>query len=386
LADLTVDFAGLRLRSPIIAASAGITGNAERLKRAQDHGVGSVVMKTVFEEPLMADSPTPRFAIIQRKAGTNRSTTLYSYEQGYEYGIEAYCEEIRKAKRFLEIPVIASVGGVSDEIWTKWGRMVEEAGADAIELNLSCPHGPIVLHQTNRIAEVIDHTVRLMKRTLKIPVIAKMTPQMSDPSVVARMIEEAGADAATMFSRFPGLDVDVEAERPILHGGTAGHGGPWAIHYALYWINLTHPHLSIPISGCGGVINGEDVVKYILAGATTVQTAMAIYMQGYEVIDRLNRELAGWMDRHGYATPADFRGALHPKVKTMAQVDRRKVVRARIDQEKCTGCGVCERVCIYFAVRHEGRRYEIGDQCDGCGLCPQLCPQECIAMVPRDGR
>ncbi|HEY3316452.1 MAG TPA: 4Fe-4S binding protein [Bacillota bacterium] len=383
MADLSVEFLGLKLRSPIMAASAGITGNAERLKRAQDHGVGSVIMKTAFQEPLMANSPTPRFAIIQRKAGTNRSTTLYSYEQGYEYGIEAYCEEIRKAKRSLEIPIIASIGGLDDETWVKWGRMVEEAGADALELNLSCPHGAIVLHQTNHIAEVIDHNVRLMKRTLGIPIIAKMTPQMSDPAVVARLAQEAGADAVTMFSRFPGLDIDVNTEEAVLHGGTAGHGGPWAIHYALYWINLVHPGLSIPISGCGGVLNGEDVVKYVLAGSTTIQTAMAIIMQGYEVIDRLNRELGEWMDRHGYATLGDFRGAVNRKVKTMAQVAREKTVRARIDEAKCNGCGLCERVCIYFAIGHDGKTYRVGEKCDGCGLCPQLCPQNCIAMVPR---
>jgi dihydroorotate dehydrogenase (fumarate) len=206
---------------------------------------------------------------------------------------------------------------------------------------------------------------------------------MSDPAVVARLAQEAGADAVTMFSRFPGLDIDVDKEEAVLHGGTAGHGGPWAIHYALYWINLVHPGLSIPISGCGGVLNGEDVVKYVLAGSTTIQTAMAIIMQGYEVIDRLNRELGEWMDRHGYATLGDFRGAVNRKVKTMAQVAREKTVRARIDEAKCNGCGLCERVCIYFAIGHDGKTYRVGEKCDGCGLCPQLCPQNCIAMVPR---
>ena len=130
---LKVNYGGLELRSPIILASSGITKAYENAAKADRYGAGAVVLKTKFEEELMAHSPTPRFTVIRRGKGDYSSTTNMSYEQGYEYSIEEYCNEIRKCKETLELKIIASIGCSTKECWVKWAKMVEEAGADAIE-------------------------------------------------------------------------------------------------------------------------------------------------------------------------------------------------------------------------------------------------------------
>jgi len=383
--DLSVEYAGLRLANPLVVASAGITGSKERVLRCAEAGAGAVVLKTCFQEPLHAKSPTPRFTLIRRALGRYSSTTLYSYEQGYEHGLDAYLELIADCKREAGIPVIASIGCLDADHWRQWARAVEEAGADALELNTSCPHGHLVTEQSDRLRELLVEAITAAKSATRIPVIAKQSPQMSDPVVTALTCERAGADGICQFSRFPGLEIDPEAERPIMHQGTAGHGGPWSIHYALYWISLTYPRLAIPISGCGGVVCADDVVKYLLVGANNVQVCSAVIVEGYEVLRRLLSGLTRWMERKGYPDLASFRGRAVGNIKTMAEVDRRRLVVAAIDPDKCNGCGLCRRVCIYWAVTEDGEgRYRVGEACDGCGLCAQLCPAAAIRMVPRD--
>ena len=142
---LQVKYGELALRSPIILASSGITKAYQNVAKADQYGAGAVVLKTKFEEELMAHSPTPRFLIIRRGRGDYSSTTNLSYEQGYEYGIDSYCEEIRKCKADFDLKIIASIGCSTTDCWEKWAKMVEAAGADAIEMNLSCPHSDYVM-------------------------------------------------------------------------------------------------------------------------------------------------------------------------------------------------------------------------------------------------
>ncbi len=384
MAQLQVNYGGLKLANPIIVASAGITGSKERVLRCAENGAGAVVLKTCFQEELHAKSPTPRFEIIRRKLGRYTSTTLYSYEQGYEHGLGSYLEMIRDLKRETDMPIIASIGGLDDEHWVDWCRLVQEAGADAVELNTSCPHGHIFLEGSDHLRTIVSHVTEIVKQAVRIPVFTKMSPQMSDPLANALAFEKAGADGVVMFSRFPGIDIDTETEHPILHGGSGGHGGPWAIHYALYWISLTYPVLRIPISGCGGVISADDVVKYLLVGANTVQVASAVIVEGYGIIRKLRDGLEAWMNRRGYADLASFRGRAVPRIKKMQDVDRRKLVRALINPDLCNGCGICQRACIYDAAIGQNECFVVNDRCDGCGLCPHLCPTGAITMVPRE--
>lgn len=381
---LKVNYGGLELDSPIILASSGITKAYENVAKAEEFGAGAVVLKTKFQEELMAHSPTPRFIIIKRGAKDYNSTTNMSYEQGYEHSIEDYCNEIRKCKENLKIKVIASIGCSTADYWESWAKMVEEAGADAIEMNLSCPHSDYVMCSLGRINQMVEEFVPVVKKAVKIPVFTKLTPQLENPVITAATMQKCGSDGLCAFSRCLGMDIDIDKQLPVLHGGYGGHGGPWAIHYSLRWISEMYPRVNIPISGCGGVVEWQDVVKYILAGATTVQVSFLIYTYGYSVIEKLNKGLLEYMDKNGYETINEFRGIVTgSKIKGLKDVSREKTLIAVVDEETCIGCGRCSNICIYDGIDYDGKKASINSKCDGCGLCPYFCPTKAIRMVKR---
>lgn len=382
MVDLTTDFCGLKLRNPLVAAAAGITETADRMKRCEDAGIGAAIIKSYFQYEPARHSPTPRFAVIRDHLGRDKSFTLYSFEQANVYGLERFAEEIATAKAQCTIPIIASLNCVTEERWDEGARLVTQAGADAIELNVSCPHGVHIMSHADMMAEMTK-AVRVVKQATHLPAIPKMSPQLSQPGAVAHGLVEAGANAVTMFNRFTGLDIDLDAEAPIMHGGYAGHGGPWALHYVLRWISDVSPGLPVPIMSSGGVSDGGDVAKLILAGAQVVQTCTAIVMQGYEVIGKLLAGLTGFMEAKGYSTCADFRGRICERIKSNDEIDRVKRMVAEVEAAKCINCGLCGRVCIYGApAAGEGHYSILEATCDGCGLCEQLCPVQAISMRP----
>jgi dihydroorotate dehydrogenase (fumarate) len=356
--DLQTHYAGLDLRNPLIVSPAGISGTAKRMRRAEDAGCGAIVVKTLFEDEVTRKSPTPRFRVMGAREGSEKAFVLYSYEQASPFGPERYCKEIQQATRSLDIPVIASIGCMSDSGWTEYSRAVEEAGASAIELNLSCPHGRPLLSDSD-VSSRMCETTALVKETVSAPVIPKMTPQAASPTEVALQLEASGADAVVMFNRFTGLDIDLAAETPVMHGGFAGHGGPWAIHYLLRWLVAATPKLGIPISASGGIWSGPDMAKAILAGATTTQMCTAIVVEGYGRITDALSGLREFMEAKGYSSLPEFRAKACGSVLSTDEIDRSRKVVASIEAGKCTSCGICERVCIYDAVSRKGTTYEI---------------------------
>ena len=381
---LKVSYGGLELNSHIILASSGITKGYENVAKAEKYGAGAVVLKTKFQEELMSKSPTPRFIIINRGKKDYRSTTNMSYEQGYEFSIDEYCEEIKKSKENLDIKIIASIGCSTKEYWEDWAKKVEAAGADAIEMNLSCPHSDYVMDSLGRINGMVEEFVPVVKNAVSIPVFTKLTPQIENPVITSAIMERSGSDGICAFSRCLGMDIDIDQQVPVLHGGYGGHGGPWAIHYALRWISEMYTKVKLPISGCGGVVEWQDVVKYILAGATTVQISFLVYTYGYSIIEKLNNGLLEYMIKNGYESIEDFKGNVTGnKIKGLKDVSREKTLIATVDENLCIGCKRCTDICIYEGIDFADGKASINRNCDGCGLCPYFCPSKAISMVKR---
>ncbi len=379
--NFAVNYGGLKLKNPLIVASGGISKNLELMLRAEEHGAAAIVMKTLFEEEYARKIPTPCFRLIKRKSGPQRSTTFYTFEQASSYDLKGYAKEIREAKKQLSVPVIASINCVNDQTWSEYAVFLEESGASAIELNRSCPYSTVATSGKEMWTALAGETIKRVKDAVSIPVFIKLTPQLSDPSGAAIALEEAGADAVVMFSRFTGLEIDLKSEKPVMHGGLAGHGGLWSIHYALRWISAAYPSLKIAIGGSGGVASGEDVIKFILSGASAVQICTAVYTEGFKIFPRYLATLQSYMAEKGYGSPEEFRGKICEKIVPTPEVERGGNIRAMIDLERCNSCGICLEVCLYDAIDFVNESVcSVNNKCAGCGLCQQLCPRNAILL------
>jgi len=379
---MQVNYAGLTLRNPIIAASAGTTRDAEQAARCEENGYGAVVLKSVQEEELMRYNPFPRFRVIRSGIPGFSSTTFYSYEQAYSGDIGQYAETVRRSKRGIGIPLIASINCITPERWPEYALACEQAGADALEIVPSCPSGMLIRDPSNDIFTISLNALRACKNAVKIPVVPKLTSQVANVLQYAEALGSAGADGLTMINRSTGIDIDVETMAPILHGGFAGHGGPWALQSTLRWIIAAYPLVKAPISATGGVTCGEDVVKCLLAGAQTVQVAAVMYLKGYGYVRQMLAEVEAYMERKGLQSLCEIIGAGSRNMKTMRQYDRETRYYARADGGACSRCGLCAPVCIYGALNFDKAAGASIDaaRCDGCGLCASVCRQGAISM------
>ncbi|HEX9655551.1 MAG TPA: hypothetical protein VGB89_01395 [Bacteroidota bacterium] len=306
--SLATSFVGLKLNSPVLVASGPASHDVNQITLAEENGAGASVLKTVCSEKYahMRFWPRPRYKLLdwdKQIAGRSHSFSLYSYEQGYSGTLDDYWQFIRTCKQRANVPVIGSIFADEAKDWEELAIKVEESGADAIELDISSPHRPGSLgFETTFIA-----AIKAVVNVVKIPVLVKLGsgPSVADQAIAA---EQCGAGAVTLCNRIRGLDVDIESQRPILHGYYAGIGGPWAKYYTMMHIAEARKVISIPISATGGTMTGEDVIKYILIGATTVQILSVILVNGWESITRMNEELQQYMIRKGISSLEEIRG------------------------------------------------------------------------------
>ena len=307
--SLQTSFVGLTLQSPVIVGSGPASHDVNQVRLAEDQKVGGIVLKTACSDKYeyMRYWPRPRYKLLdwdKQIEGRSKAFSLYSYEQGYSGTLEEYWEFIRRCKERAQMPVVGSIFADEAKDWEALATKVEQCGADAIELDISSPHRPGSLGFESTFVAAIQAVVR----AVKIPVMVKLAP---GPEVVAQAVaaEQCGASAVTLCNRMRGLDVDVESRRPILHGSFAGIGGPWAKYYTMRHVAEAAQNISIPISATGGIINGEDVIKYILLGASTVQVLSVIMVNGWESIARINKQVTEYMTRQGIASLDEIRGS-----------------------------------------------------------------------------
>jgi dihydroorotate dehydrogenase (fumarate) len=305
---LTTSFIGLMLQSPVIVASGPASHDVNQIRLAQEQKAGAVVLKTACSDKYahMRSWPRPRYKLLdwdKQIAGRSKAFSLYAYEQGYSGTLNDYWEFIKVCKRHASIPIIGSIFADEVQDWKMMAAEVEQSGADAIELDISSPHRPGSLaFKTTFVA-----AIKAVVEAVKIPVLVKLSPG-SDVVQQSVSAQECGAKAVTLCNRLRGVDVDIENQRPILHGYFGGIGGPWAKYYTFRHVAEAAKAVSIPISGTGGTMSGEDVIKYVMLGATTVQILSVIMINGWESIGRINGEIEQFMNRKGIPSLDQIRG------------------------------------------------------------------------------
>jgi dihydroorotate dehydrogenase/Pyruvate/2-oxoacid:ferredoxin oxidoreductase delta subunit len=391
-----INFVGLKMKNPVIVASAESINDFECMRRARDAGAGAVVTKSVVfpkrymegmeytEGRATGQNPRPRFAVVNSDIGFDPALhrkgapfTLFRAGGLYLKPDDAL-RHIEKAKKSLDIPIIGSLVAARDDYdeWQRVAKIVQNAGADALELNMHCI--PYVIG-TNPLI------VKAVKEVAKVPVIAKLMVPWEDAGATAKKLVEAGADALTGMGTFAfrAMDIDVDQQKIYLCPSTYGLGGPWLRPVGLAYVSSMASSVKVPISGVSGVVNWKDVVKYIMVGATTVQVCGAVFAEGYRVIKKIVDGFESYMQKKGYKTIEEFRGMLLKDIIPRAKTPFEPPIKAAVDESKCVGCEDCADSCFWHALSMTDGIIQVDRKaCDGCGLCVSLCNQGALSMKP----
>ncbi|MBE0655697.1 MAG: dihydroorotate dehydrogenase-like protein [Bacteroidales bacterium] len=307
MADLSTHYMGLNLKSPLIAASSGLTDNIANLKRFEEFGAGAVVLKSLFEEEIIVEKEA-------RMAKMSSSSFIYPETlEFYDYNEDAdnestlkYLELVREASKKLHIPVIPSINCVTADQWTFFPRELELAGADAIELNIFVMPSDLKRNK-NENEKVYFDIVNEITKQVKIPVSLKISFYFSDLAIMIKKLSETEIKGIVLFNRFYSPDIDVDSMEVT---AASVLSNPGDLTNALRWIAIMHNHVSCDLAASTGIHTGKDMVKLILAGASAVQVASAFYKNGVDYTAVMLKELDTWMNAKGYASISDFKGIM----------------------------------------------------------------------------
>jgi len=308
MADLTTKYLGHTLRNPIVIGSSGITDTIEKLVDLAKNGAGAVVLKSLFEEQILleADHKLKQAEKNDLIYSDFSETMDYIDDHVKEKELNTYIELIKEAKQKIDIPVIASINAVTSSEWTGFAKKLEDAGADALELNIFVM--PFSFDKDcNENENTYYSIIKKIKEVVGIPVAVKISPYFANLGTVVKGIEEAGADAIVMFNKFSSPDIDIDKQK-ITHADVFSQ--PNDIFNSLRWISLSANRLNIDLAASTGIHDGEAVIKQLLAGATITQVATTIYKNGPEKINEMLNFIHNWMDEKGHNYIDQFRGKL----------------------------------------------------------------------------
>ncbi|MFQ5710830.1 MAG: NAD-dependent dihydropyrimidine dehydrogenase subunit PreA [Candidatus Geothermarchaeales archaeon] len=394
--NLKVNFAGIEFKNPFVLASGPPTKDAERIIRAAKMGWGGAVTKTIAKEPTV-DART-------RLGYLRRGRTLYgmnNIELITREPLKRWTEDwIPKIKEDApkDFVLIGSIMAPSvDEEWAALATAIQDAGADMIELNISCPHGTPEKRMGAFIGQNPDltkHATEAVKSAAKIPVIVKITPNVTDIIPIAKAAVEGGADAISGINTIEsliGIDIGTATPLPKVYGPKpsiwqstyGGYCGPAIRPVGLRIVAQVAKAIpQIPISGIGGVETWENAVEYMMVGAKTVQICSVVMWRGYGVISKLTRGLADFLQRKGYSSIDEVVGEALPKITSWGALPKLPPIVAEVDPVRCTGCARCVVACRdggYEAIKMDEALAVIApDMCDGCGLCEVVCEDDAI--------
>ena len=302
--DTATSYLGFRLPHPFMAGASPFGHHLDTVRRLEDAGCAAIVLHSLFEEQLTA-----------REGGRIRhmdpgdaalAATMARFPEGEEYplGPDAYAEHIRRVKQAVKIPVIGSLNGISPESWLRFGRIIELAGADALELNLYeviTDLGTPAIAVESQFAGI----VREVKRILNIPIAVKVLPYFTSFGNMARQLDAAGANGLVLFNRFYQADIDIRSLRTIAHVELSTSS---ELLLRLHWLAILHGRIRPSLAITGGVNTPEDGIKALLAGADAVQMVSALLHHGSTHIKTMRQGLEEWMERHEFLSVEDFRG------------------------------------------------------------------------------
>jgi dihydroorotate dehydrogenase (fumarate) len=304
--DLTTTYLGLRLRSPIVASASPLTGAIETLRELEHAGVGAVVLPSLFEEQIEHEAIDLHELLEHATHSFGEAPTWFPELDSYNTGPDAYLEHVRAAKAAVNVPVIASLNGASQGGWLRYARLCEEAGADALELNVYA----VEVDESTSGRQVEERTaalVREVRGSVTIPLAVKVGPFYSAFAHMAARLADAGADGLVLFNRFLQPDIDLETLEvaPWLALST-----PAELRLPLRWIAILRDSTRISLAGTSGVHDWEGALKLLLAGADAVLVASALLARGPGVVEDMLDGIRSWMTEREYVSIEQLKGSL----------------------------------------------------------------------------
>ncbi len=304
--NLTSTYLGMELSSPIVVSACPLSESLDNIVRMQEYGAGAVVLFSLFEEQIRRENALYQEVMENTAGAFAEAADYFPGADEYQSGTAEYLELIQRAKKQVDMPIIASLNGTSPEGWIEYARQLEQAGADGIELNVFYIPADVSLTGAE-VEERYLNIVKLVKSTVSIPVAIKLNPYFSAMGNMAHRMADAGADGLVFFNRFYQPDFDIENLRVISDLRYSEHN---EIRLPLLWIAALHGRIDASFAATSGVQGAREVVKYLLAGADVIMTASSLYRHGIEHLATMNQELEQWMQRLNFESIDGFRGVL----------------------------------------------------------------------------
>ena len=392
--DLSIDFLGVHCENPFFLSSSPVDSDYEMVAKAFESGWGGVAYKTVGI--FLPDECSPRFDITGHPGGAWAG--FKNMEMISDKPLEVNLKNMERLKReYPDKVMIASIMGSNDDEWRTLAQKVTDIGADIIECNFSCPQmtSSTMGSDVGQSPELVAQYTEAVCRATRLPVLAKMTPNighMEIPAIAAINAGAKGIAAINTVKAITNLDLDSLTAMPAVNGKSSisGYSGPAIKPIALRFIAQMkqHPELkNVPISGIGGIVTWQDVLEFLLVGSSTIQVTTAVMEYGYRIVEDMASGLSHFMQEKGIEKLSDLVGKALPNIVPADDLDRDFMIIPGIDTAKCIGCGRCVVSC--FDGGHQAIDWEehtrtptINDRCIGCHLCLNVCPVEnCI--LPR---
>jgi dihydroorotate dehydrogenase (fumarate) len=302
--DISTTYMGIKLANPIVVGASGLTGTVEGVKKAAEAGVGAIVLKSLFEEQILAELGAEEKGI---DLSSYPEAGAFLARTGWEEGTERYVDLVKNSKESVgDTPVFASINCVGKGNWASFASRIEEAGADGIELNIAYLPANVSIGSRD-IEERVLSTVKETRHATRLPLQIKLGQNYSSLPNLAKALSREGANALVLFNRFYKLDIDIaglKLTRALPQSSADEY------HESLRWISLLYQRAGLELTGGTGIHSAETAVKFFLAGATTVQVCSAIYKNGWNVIGTLIEDLGNILDSIGFSSLDSLRGKL----------------------------------------------------------------------------
>jgi len=429
--DLSIDFCGVKSPNPFWLASGPPSNSEYQVRRAFEAGWGGAAWKTISNDPIV--NVSSRYGAVDYDG--RKVMGLNNIELITDRTLEDNLREIAGIKDdFSDRALFVSLMVESKrQAWHDIVKRTQDTGADGLELNFGCPHGMSERGMGSAVGQVPEYTTMITewcKEVAQVPVMVKLTPNVTDVVAVARAARQGGADAISLINTINSIvGVDLDTLNPKPHvaglGSHGGYCGPAIKPVALHMVSAcaADPEVGVPISGIGGIQAWQDAAEFMLLGATSVQVCTAVMHYGFRIVEHLIEGLEMWMHRKGFARCSDFIGKSVPRLCDWADLDLNYTVVAHIAQDRCINCGVCYVACEdgchqsikrtripqgqFLASGGHAKRQPVRsgdclvlpgagdgyvnvfevveDTCVGCNMCSLVCPVDgCITMKPVD--